>query len=356
VIKRRPGGETFYVNQWYVDAAGKNSKHVFAGTTRIATKLEMPSNGGGGYEKFQYFYHPDHLGSTSYVTNELGEVDQHYETFPFGESWIEEATGQADKVTPYRFTGKEWDSETQLYYFGARYYDPRTSLWTSMDPALGEYLPNLHPVAKQSDGVDLVAPSLASDWRSHVDLLGEGGTYEPKNLSLASYVGNSPLRYIDPDGKAARRDSLEGKRGLEGGSGGSSGSGGTPTAGPSPVNAVKSILNWFGRGGFPKWRRGEPIDKVMPNGEYPSWDVVRSRYWKNRYESTKSTGEFSKANQARMRSGQAPLDKNPRTGKLESRELHHNDPQRNMNSDRHGPLNLREVTPDQHRALDPYRQ
>jgi RHS repeat-associated protein len=135
----------------------------------------MPSNGGGGFEKFQYFYHPDHLGSTSYVTDQLGQVDQHYETFPFGEAWVEEATGQADKVTPYRFTGKEWDSETQLYYFGARYYDPRTSLWVSMDPALGPYL--------SADGTD--------------------GIYGPVNLSLASYSRQRPLIMTDPDGRCA---------------------------------------------------------------------------------------------------------------------------------------------------------
>ncbi|MDO9384544.1 MAG: RHS repeat-associated core domain-containing protein [Hyphomicrobiaceae bacterium] len=172
VIKRRPGGETFYVNQFYVDAAGRNSKHVFAGTTRISTKLEMPSNGGGGFEKFQYFYHPDHLGSTSYVTDQLGQVDQHYETFPFGESWIEEATGQADKVTPYRFTGKEWDSETQLYYFGARYYDPRTSVWVSPDPIMGDYL-NGNP---------------------------NQGVFNPVKLALNTYAQNRPLILIDPNG------------------------------------------------------------------------------------------------------------------------------------------------------------
>ncbi|MDO9384542.1 MAG: SpvB/TcaC N-terminal domain-containing protein [Hyphomicrobiaceae bacterium] len=194
VIKRRPGGETFYINQFYVDAAGRNSKHVFAGTTRITTKLEMPSPGGGGFEKFQYFYHPDHLGSTSYVTDQLGQVDQHYETFPFGESWIEEATGQADKVTPYRFTGKEWDSETQLYYFGARYYDPRTSLWTAMDPALGEYLN-----ARKSKNI---TPSLTTSWKANVDGTGMGGMFEPRNLNLAAYVHQNPLKLIDPDGRA----------------------------------------------------------------------------------------------------------------------------------------------------------
>jgi RHS repeat-associated protein len=43
---------------------------------------------------------------------------------------------------PRRYnTGKELDSETGLYYYGARYLDPRVSRWISGDPALGEYVP-----------------------------------------------------------------------------------------------------------------------------------------------------------------------------------------------------------------------
>jgi RHS repeat-associated protein len=41
--------------------------------------------------------------------------------------------------TPYKFTGKELDDITGLYYFGARYYDPRISLWMSVDPMAEKY-------------------------------------------------------------------------------------------------------------------------------------------------------------------------------------------------------------------------
>jgi hypothetical protein len=104
---------------------------------------------------------------------------------------------------------------------------------------------------------------------------------------------------------------------------------------------------------FKRWARGDAIDKPMPDGSAPDWDVVRSRYWKNRSHSA-SPREFSQANLERMRRGSAPLDYNARTRQWESRELHHVDPQRNGGS--HGPFNLREVTPDQHRALDRYRR
>jgi Pretoxin HINT domain len=106
---------------------------------------------------------------------------------------------------------------------------------------------------------------------------------------------------------------------------------------------------------FKRWKVGEAIDKPMSDGSIPDWDVVRSRYWKNRYDAAQNSGQFSQANLDRMRNGNSPLDYNPRTGAWESRELHHNNPQRNPGPYTNNPINLYEVTPDQHRAIDPYR-
>lgn len=81
---------------------------------------------------FLYFYHPDHLGTTSYITDATGEVYQHLEYYPFGETFVEEHSNT--ERTPYLFNGKELDEETGLYYYGERYYNPRTSIWQSVDP------------------------------------------------------------------------------------------------------------------------------------------------------------------------------------------------------------------------------
>ena len=80
----------------------------------------------------QFYYHPDHLGSSSYITNLDGEVSQHIEYVPFGELFIEERNNTWN--TPYLFNAKEFDEDTGLYYYGARYYEPRLSLWMSTDP------------------------------------------------------------------------------------------------------------------------------------------------------------------------------------------------------------------------------
>nr|WP_303850170.1 RHS repeat-associated core domain-containing protein [Apibacter mensalis] len=80
----------------------------------------------------QYYYHPDHLGSSRYITNLDGEIVQHVEYVPFGEVFIEERNNSWN--TPYLFNGKELDEETGLYYYGARYYNPRESIFLSVDP------------------------------------------------------------------------------------------------------------------------------------------------------------------------------------------------------------------------------
>ena len=91
------------------------------------------------YEKMQLYYHPDHLGSCSYITNLDGEVSQHIEYVPFGEVFIEERNNTWN--TPYLFNAKEFDEETGMYYYGARYYEPRISIWMSIDP-MQEKTPN----------------------------------------------------------------------------------------------------------------------------------------------------------------------------------------------------------------------
>ena len=84
-----------------------------------------------------YYYHRDHLGSTTLITNKSGEVVQRVEYLPTGETFIEQQ--DTSWVSPYKFNGKELDEETGLYYYGARYYDPRQSMWLGTDPMQGKY-------------------------------------------------------------------------------------------------------------------------------------------------------------------------------------------------------------------------
>src|SRR5699024_10698091 len=128
-----------------------------------------------------YWYHLDHLGSTSYITNTTGEISQHnlsrflgMEYLPFGETLVEEHRNSYN--SPFKFNGKEYDAETGNYYYGARYMNPKWSTFLTPDPALERY-PSISPYA---------------------------------------YTLNNPVRYVDPTGMFVEsRDDiiLKGKNG-----------------------------------------------------------------------------------------------------------------------------------------------
>jgi RHS repeat-associated protein len=162
------------------------SKHIYVGDTRIATKRRHEGNDNyGEEERSVYYYHGDHLGSAQLVTDYRGEVYEHLEYTPYGELWVEEVRAGGEK-TPFRFTGKRLDEETGLYYYGARYLDPQTSRWLSTDPAMGEYIPR--------------APIDDEAKRYNGNLPGMGGVYNYVNLHVSHYAGNNPVKYIDPTG------------------------------------------------------------------------------------------------------------------------------------------------------------
>ena len=79
-----------------------------------------------------FFYHSGHLGSTSYITDDKGNITQYDAYLPYGELLVDEHSSSED--LPYKFNGKQFDEETGLYYYGARYMNPMASIWYGVDP------------------------------------------------------------------------------------------------------------------------------------------------------------------------------------------------------------------------------
>ena len=78
------------------------------------------------------FYTGDHLGSTSLVLDADGNISQSVTYIPYGEIFVEERKGAWN--SPCFFNSTELDEETGLYYYGARYLNPTSGMWLSVDP------------------------------------------------------------------------------------------------------------------------------------------------------------------------------------------------------------------------------
>ena len=130
----------------------KPYKRPYGGTPGPPVMYEKPSDPedeGAGYgysngmsqqERDVFYYHSDHLGSTSYITDKDGNATQFVSYKPYGEALVDEHATSYEM--PWKFNGKELDSETGLYYYGARYYEPVLALWYGVD-ALTEKYPNM---------------------------------------------------------------------------------------------------------------------------------------------------------------------------------------------------------------------
>ncbi|MBI4354932.1 MAG: hypothetical protein HY597_00595 [Candidatus Omnitrophica bacterium] len=123
------------------------------------------------------FYHTDGLGSTVALTNPTGQVVERYRYASFGNPTIlgpgpDGLMDTPDDVTlacsaygnPYLFTGREYDCESGLYYYRARYLDPQTGTFLQEDPLAG-------------------------------------GRLTPQSQNKYPYVVNNPINRIDPSGE-----------------------------------------------------------------------------------------------------------------------------------------------------------
>jgi RHS repeat-associated protein len=104
-----------------------------------------------------YYYHADGIGSVIALSNQSGAKVESIGYDPFGNANSASIVGN-----PYLFTGRTYDAETGLYYYRARYYDPRLGRFLSPDP------------------------------------IGHRG-----GVNLYAYVVNNPVNLVDPTGWAA---------------------------------------------------------------------------------------------------------------------------------------------------------
>ena len=117
-----------------------------------------------------FFYHSDHLGSTSYITDDKANITQYDAYLPYGELLVDEHSSSED--LPYKFNGKHFDEETGLYYYGARYINPIASIWYGVDRLAEKYsqLSSFSYCAgnpiKYVDAMNVIRQELNMQWKN----------------------------------------------------------------------------------------------------------------------------------------------------------------------------------------------
>lgn len=160
-IKKIASGHTrLYIDKYYECVDQTCSKYIYAGSSRIANRPQTNV----------YFYHADHLGSTWGVTDMAGNQLETIAYYPFGKTKDDKPSTYNGVNMIHKYTGQELDSETAtsttetgLYNYGARLYDPELGRFLSRDTIVPDYL-------------------------------------NPQALNRYVYALNNPLRYNDPTG------------------------------------------------------------------------------------------------------------------------------------------------------------
>lgn len=143
--------KTYYVNKYFNKEGTTDKRFFYVGDLKVMTDTDSD----------QKYHHEDHLTGMSVDTDSSGVLAQLQDYYPFGDVRIDDLVSGEDN--DYKFTGKEKDDETGLYYYDARYYNSGIGRFISRDT-----------------------------WQGKLE--------NPQSLNRYSYVTNNPLKYVDPSG------------------------------------------------------------------------------------------------------------------------------------------------------------
>jgi RHS repeat-associated protein len=144
---------TRFVGSLYEESASRETRYVFLGDMRVASVTNDEV----------LYYHTDHLGGTNLLADDTGALKELIEYKPYGEYARHEKYGSSEEVAWFYFTGQKYDDETGLYFYNARYYNPK----------LGRFI---------TPDIIVQAPE------------------NPQTLNRYAYAGNNPVNYTDPTG------------------------------------------------------------------------------------------------------------------------------------------------------------
>ncbi len=136
-----------------------NSQTASGGITRAREADDQSTQ-----SEMRYYYHANHLGSINVVTDDRGTTVARHDYLPYGEP-VDWAGPNGVPALRNGFNGQRYDDATNLYYFGARYYDPEIGRFLTADTQVPDPM-------------------------------------NPKVLHRYAFAGDNPVRYVDPTGHA----------------------------------------------------------------------------------------------------------------------------------------------------------
>jgi RHS repeat-associated protein len=137
----------------------RETLHVMDNKLRVALVETRTQGNDPAPAQLTRYQFSNHLGTACLELDGQAQIISYEEYYPFGSTSYQAARSQTETPNRYRYTGKERDEETGLYYYGARYYAAWLGRWTSCDPK---------------------------------------GLVDGTNVYV--YTQNNPLKYIDPTG------------------------------------------------------------------------------------------------------------------------------------------------------------
>lgn len=128
-------------------------------------RASTPQGKGNAQSETRYYYHANHLGSVSVMTDDRGSVTARRDYKPYGEAVELSGAQGGPRELLMTYNGQRYEESTGLYQLGVRHYDPQTGRFMTADTQVPDPM-------------------------------------NPKTLNRYAYAGGNPIRYVDPSGHA----------------------------------------------------------------------------------------------------------------------------------------------------------
>lgn len=175
VSQTASGITTYYPTKYFNKTTATSTKHIFMPSGELIATVE-----GNGTATSTRYIHTDHLGGTGVVTDSNGNQVELLDYYPYGDARLNEGAFNEQR----KFTGHEYDGETDLTYMTARYYPAKIGRFTSQDQAF-------------------LAVGDSNKLKGVTRLEQEKYLSNPQHFNSYSYAFNNPLVHVDEKGEFA---------------------------------------------------------------------------------------------------------------------------------------------------------